>query len=85
MGDIDNKVVLGAVGLFAATYGWLLRHLFGKAQFKDVCESERRRLDDCIEAEMKRNSERYTALEKKIDRLTDIVLNGGNPRGRVRT
>lgn len=74
MSEIDNKIILGIFAVFTAVYGWLLRHLFGKVQYKDNCGEIVKRLEDCIEAEMRRNTERYGTLEKKIDRLTDIAL-----------
>lgn len=74
MTEIDNRIILGLFAVFSTVYGWLLKHLFGKVQYKDNCGEIVKRLDDCIEAEMRRNTERYEALEKKIDRLTDIVL-----------
>lgn len=72
MSEMD-KYIFGIFGIFTAFYGWLLRHLFVKCQFKDVCEAERRRLDDCIEAEMRRNTERYEAVEKSLDELKQMI------------
>lgn len=73
MADIDNKLVLGTFGAFCAVYGWILRHLFGKAQFKDVCAAKHRGVEDCLEAEEKRNTERYIALQKSIDELRRCI------------
>lgn len=87
---MDNKILIGVFALIAGVYGWLLKHLSKKhicqddmdrlkdsVQFKDVCEAERRRLDDCIESEVKRSTERYEALEKSIDELKQLVRNNG--------
>lgn len=67
MPEIDSKILLGIAGLITGIYGWLFKHLFGKVQFKDVCAAKHKGLDDCIEAEERRNTERYEALDKKID------------------
>ena len=85
MADIDNKFILAIIALVSGIYGWILRHLFGKVQFKDVCEAKHKGLNDCIEAEMRRNTERYKSLEKSIDELKELIKNGGFPQGRIRT
>jgi hypothetical protein len=81
MAEIDSKILLGIVGLITTVYGWLFKHLFGKVQFKDVCAAKHKGLEDCIEAEEKRNTERYEALDKKIDagfkELKQLVRNNG--------
>ena len=68
MAEIDSKILLGIAGLITTVYGWLFKHLFGKVQFKDTCAATHKGLDDCIEAEERRNTERYEALDKKIDK-----------------
>ena len=67
MAEFDNKILIGVFGLIAGIYGWILRHLIAKVQFKDVCAAKHKGLEDCIEAEERRNTERYEALDKKID------------------
>ena len=81
MPEIDSKILLGIAGLITGIYGWLFKHLFGKVQFKDVCAATHKGLDDCIEAEERRNTERYEALDKKIDKgftdLKQLIRNNG--------
>lgn len=75
MAEIESKILLGIVGLITTVYGWLFRYLFGKVQFKDTCVATHKGLDDCIEAEERRNRERYEALIKSIDELKQLVRN----------
>ena len=67
MAEIDSKILIGIFGLITTVYGWLFKHLFGKVQFKDVCAAKHKGLEDCIEAEERRNTERYETLTKKVD------------------
>lgn len=70
MAEID-KYIFGILGLFTVIYGWLLRHLFNKAQFKDVCEANR----DCIETKIDGLKE---LVEQRFDNLEDLVKKNGH-------
>lgn len=64
---IVGPIIAALVGLF----GWLLKHLSNSDKhpckrdivYKDVCKSERKRLDDCIEGAIKRSDERHAELK----------------------
>jgi len=79
MNNLDNGILLGIVSMIGAAFAAMLKYIssFKKSvQFKDVCKAKHKGLDDCIESEMRRNTERYDALDKKIDGLTELVRNG---------
>lgn len=40
-------------------------------QFKDVCASERKRMEDCLESAMKLQTQRYESLEESIDEVKE--------------
>lgn len=44
-----------------------------KLVFKDVCKSEKKRIEDCIENEIRVSAERYDLMTKSLDRLTDKI------------
>ena len=69
-----EKYIIGIFGLFTAVYGWLIRHLFVKAQFKDVCKANR----DCIETQISGLKE---LLEQRFDSLEDLVKKNGGQSG----
>lgn len=69
MAEID-KYIFGIFGLFTAVYGWLLRHLFVKVQYKDVCQANR----DCIETQIAGLKE---LLEQRFDNLEDLIKKNG--------
>jgi len=73
MAEID-KYIIGIFGLFTAVYGWLLRYLFGKVQYKDVCQSNR----DCIETKIDGLKE---LLEQRFDSLEELVKKNGGKHG----
>lgn len=70
MAEIDNKIILGLFGVFTALYGWLIRHLFAKVQFKDVCQANR----DCIETKIDGLKE---LVEQRFDNLEELVKKNG--------
>lgn len=70
MAEMD-KYIIGVCGLFAAVYGWLLRHLFVKVQYKDVCQANR----DCIETQIAGLKE---LLEQRFDNLEELIKNNGH-------
>lgn len=76
-------------------YVWVGRHIsnsskhpcktgidekFGKVVFMDVCEEKVKRLDDCIESEAKRSTERYEALKETMEsgfkEVKEAIRNG---------
>lgn len=75
MPEMDNKILVGLVGLIAGVYGWLLKHLSNskkhpcadKLVYQDLCGERSKRLEDCIEAEVRASKERYETLAKKVD------------------
>lgn len=69
-----EKYIIGILGLFTAVYAWLLRHLFVKAQFKDVCKANR----DCIETKIDGLKE---LLEQRFDSLEELVKKNGREQG----
>ena len=75
MAEINGRILIGIFGLITGIYGWLFKHLFGKVQFKDVCAAKHQGINDCLEAEEKRNTERYEVLVKSIDELKQLVRN----------
>lgn len=87
MPDIDSKILIGVFGLIAGVWGWLLKHCSNSRKhpcadnlvFKDVCRSERKRIDDCMESEIEERKERYKELKEDInnrfDRLEELIKN----------
>lgn len=73
MAEID-KYIFGIFGLFVAVYGWMLRHLFVKVQYKDVCQANR----DCIETQIAGLKE---LLEQRFDNLEDLIKKNGGQNG----
>ena len=69
MAEMD-KYIIGIFGLFTAVYGWLLRYLFVKAQYKDVCQANR----DCIETQITGLKE---LLSQRFDSLEELVKKNG--------
>ena len=51
----------------------------GAVVYKDVCASERKRIEDCVEGEIKNVNLRLERIEKMIDRefdeLKDLIMN----------
>jgi len=84
MASIDDKTLFGILALFAGIYGWLIKHLSNsnrhpnadKIVFHDVCLERNKRLEDCIENEIKQSKERYDNLIKAIDELKAMIKNG---------
>ena len=77
MAEMD-KYIIGIFGLFTAVYGWLLRYLFIKVQYKDVCKANR----DCIETKIDGLKE---LLEQRFDNLEDLVKKNGRQDDRRRS
>ena len=70
----DSKLVTLVIGLIAGIYGWLLRHVTsGKHPtkeaivYKDVCESERKGIGDCIEGAIRRSDEQHKSVMDQIN------------------
>lgn len=78
MADIDNKIILGIFALFSGIYAWLIRHLFVKAQFKDVCQANR----DCIETKIESLEK---LLNQRFDNLESLIKNNGHSKPRIQT
>lgn len=70
MTEIDNRIILGLFAVFSTVYGWLLKHLFGKVQYKDVCQANR----DCMELKIDSLKE---LMGQRFDTLEELVKNGG--------
>ena len=70
----SSKIILSVFGVFAAAYGWMLKHLFNKVQWKDTCQSER----DCIESKLDGMTKLMNTRFDNLERL--IEENGGKPR-----
>lgn len=70
MDSFSIKLIVGlAVSLFTTVIGviyWVIKSR-DKLVYKDVCESERRRLGDCIEHAEEMCSQRYKELTKQMD------------------
>jgi len=77
MAEID-RYIFGIFGIFTAVYGWLLKHLFAKVQFKDVCQANR----DCMETKIDSLKE---LVETRFDNLEDLIKNNGHSTPRIRT
>ena len=73
MAEMD-KYIFGIFAVFTAVYGWLLRHLFVKVQFKDVCKANR----DCIETKIDGLKE---LLEQRFNSLEELVKKNGGQHG----
>lgn len=84
----DIKIFGIVTVAIAGVYGWLLKHLSNTKKhpckddivFKDVCESERKRLDDCIETVVKRSDERHKELKEDMKaefaEVKELIRNG---------
>lgn len=70
-----DKYIFGIFGVFTAVYGWLIRHLFNKCQFKDVCEATHEGLENTLDA-------KFTGIEKimktRFDTLETLVKKNGH-------
>lgn len=60
-------VIFGAIG---GCYAFVIK-CAGKRVHKDVCESEKHRLEDCIEGAIKRSNEKHKELKVDIKELKD--------------
>ncbi len=87
-----TTVIGAAIGIGTAIIGvylWVARHITNSNRhpsrkdivFKDVCESEKKRIEDCIESEAKLSKERFDTLVKKVDDgfrdIKVLIRNGG--------
>lgn len=66
-----QRVLIGAI---VGIYGWFLKHISASRRhpcadnivFQDVCDAEKKRLEDCIEGEVKRSEQRHTELRQDM-------------------
>lgn len=67
---MDTRIIVGAIiSVFSAIIGviyWVIKSR-DKLVYKDVCESDRRGLGDCIEHAEEMCSQRYSELTKRMD------------------
>jgi len=87
--DNDWKIIGIVTAALAGVYGWLIKHMSNNTRhpskenivFKDVCESERRRIDDCIESAEKRTEQRFIEVKQDMKdgfgRLESLIKNHG--------
>ena len=79
MAEMDNKVLLGLIGLISGVIGMMFRYISNlkeKLQFKDVCEATHRGLNETLDAKF--DGMRDT-IEQRFDNLEDLVKkNGGS-------
>jgi hypothetical protein len=85
---IVAMVVLSFGAVILAVYGRLIWKCFAHLSernkhpctddivFKDVCESEKRRMEECIKGVVKLQAMQYENLEKKLEHLEDLIVNG---------
>lgn len=85
---IDNRILLALTALIAGVYGWLIKHLSNSKKhpcadnlvYRDTCEQTVKRLEDCIEGQVKLETMRYEALTKRVDEgfadLKELIKNG---------
>lgn len=74
-------MIIGVFGAIIGVYIWVAKHISNskkhpcseKLVYKDVCESERKRIDDCIEGAARLASQRFESLEKSIDELKQLL------------
>jgi len=71
---------IGVFGAIIGIYVILLKHFWkhpsaDKIVSKDVCESEKHRIEDCIENEVKCSAERYELLTESIKELKGLIQN----------
>ena len=77
----DWKFMAVVSSAIIGVYGWLLKHLANTKKhpcsddivFKDVCKEKTKRLEDCIEAQVKLETERYENLKTSIDEVKDLI------------
>lgn len=62
-------------GFLVAVYTFLLRHLFNKCQFKDVCEATHEGLKETLDAKFEGMQE---LMELRFDTLETLVKNNGH-------
>lgn len=72
-----DKYIFGIFGVFTAVYGWLIRHLFSKCQFKDVCEATHEGLKETLDAKFEGIKE---VMETRFDTLETLVKNNGRQK-----
>ena len=73
MAEMD-KYIFGIIGVFTAVYGWLIRHLFNKCQFKDVCEATHEGLKETLEAKFGGLTK---LMEQQFKDLGELVKKNG--------
>lgn len=77
----DWKILGPLMAGLVALFGWLAKHISNsrkhpcadKLVYSDVCEQVQRRLEDCIEGEVRRSTERYEALDKSLDEVKQLI------------
>ena len=69
--------------------GWIAKHITNSKKhpcktdivFKEVCESERRRIEDCVEGELKNLSARVTELRDDtkagLTKIEQMIIKNG--------
>jgi len=85
----DWRILGSLMAGLVALFGWLAKHISNTKKhpckddivFGDVCDERSRRLQDCIENEVKVSKERYETLAKKVDDgfrdVKELIRNNG--------
>ena len=89
---MDVKLIIALIGIFGAIIGvyvWVARHITARKKhpcadnvvYRDVCESERRRIDDCIEGAERRTEQRFKEVKDDMrngfNEVKELIKNGG--------
>jgi phage-related protein len=90
--EMDYKIILGIVGVISAIWG-VMAKIFWSAfqnhkktvQYKDNCEAISNGIKQQITDTKELMASKFDTIEKGIEEVKDLIKNGGNPRGRVRT
>lgn len=87
---MDTKLIVALIGIFGAIIGvyvWVARHIAARKKhpcsddlvFRDVCESERRRIDDCLEGAERRTEQRFKEVKEDMKtgftEVKDLIRN----------
>jgi len=88
---MEYKMLMVVLGVFAAIIGcylWMAKHITNSKKhpckedivYRDVCEAERGRIEDCVESELKnvnrRLDEQRSDMKDGFSRLESLIKNG---------
>lgn len=75
---MDPKtLIIMVIAVFSSIIGliyWVIRSR-DRLVYRDVCESERKRLEDCIEGSLKLMQMQYKNLCNRFDELKELIKN----------